>query len=390
VDAALDDGSHDLWDGINESVGKQCAKTVKALASALGGFKVSQQEVSDLRVSLTAKTHVAAELKIKDVTSDTNVVTLMKNQFSKSFSKDSRGLPKVWRAEDDVGKQNNAAQKQAVRVLALLSVNRLIGDLYAQTAVGTGGGDKSDGRATSDKSKAAETEARSMAAIEQTLVDHFVPKIGDEDDETIGTNAQPVTERKKYPTEWEGVSDADNKVLLDPGRCRQIWKRFESDVQYVVSQAVAARDAAKRGGGNQAPVWMYFALLMLGMDEVFWLVRNPVTLLFLVLLGLFLKAVYQRMDAETAMRMGFVPGIMFLATKVVPAVLGVVAKLVEDGRDAHGLRRDESTTGVGGNAGASPAAKRAGGDATSARVGVSSEGVSQRRAGTSTMMYPGE
>ena len=51
-----------------------------------------------------------------------NVVELMKRAFSRCFSKDSRGLPKTWRANDDVAKANALAQREAARVLALVAV----------------------------------------------------------------------------------------------------------------------------------------------------------------------------------------------------------------------------------------------------------------------------
>ena len=120
-------------------------------------------------------------------------------------------------------------------------------------------------------------------------------------------------------------------MLLDPGACRDAWRAFESDIAYVVSQAMAAQAAAARGGAPNAPAWMYAALLVAGADEAFWLLRNPFTLLFFAAAFLFLRAVYRRLDVETAMRMGLVPGIMFLATRVVPAVMQVLSRLMEEG-----------------------------------------------------------
>ena len=108
-----------------------------------------------------------------------------------------------------------------------------------------------------------------------------------------------------------------------------------------MSQALAAQAAAARGGAPNAPAWMYVALVVAGADEAFWLLRNPFTLLFFAAAFLFLRAVYRRLDVETAMRMGLVPGIMFLATRVVPAVMQVLSRLMEEGRDAHGLAGDK-------------------------------------------------
>jgi len=340
IASALDDTAADLWDGVNAVVASRHARHVASLASALaeiGGL--AKGELDRLLMSASSKTHDAAEVKINESISVRNVVSLMKRAFSRSFSKDSRGLPRAWRASDDVARANALAQKEAARVLALVAVSRL-----------------RDPREAFEKD-AAEREARSHAAIEQALFDALVPSVDPQEpqepnggsrpeDETAprvmkdgdSSNSKP-TRKKSLPVEWAEEDSA--RVLLDPGACRDAWRAFESDIAYVVSQAMAAQAAAARGGAPNAPAWMYVALIVAGADEAFWLLRNPFTLLFFAAAFLFLRAVYRRLDVETAMRMGLVPGIMFLATRVVPAVMQVLSRLMEEGRDAHGLAGDK-------------------------------------------------
>lgn len=349
IASALDDTAADLWDGVNAVVASRHARHVASLASALaeiGGL--AKGELDRLLMSASSKTHDAAEVKINELTSVRNVVSLMKRAFSRSFSKDSRGLPRAWRASDDVARANAVAQKEAARVLALVAVSRL-----------------RDPRDFFEKD-AAEREARSHAAIEQALFDALVPSVDPSvepqepnfsgsrpEGETAArvrkdsggdssSKTPPMDTRKKngrLPVEWAEEDSA--RVLLDPGACRDAWRAFESDIAYVVSQAMAAQAAAARGGAPNAPAWMYVALIVAGADEAFWLLRNPFTLLFFAAAFLFLRAVYRRLDVETAMRMGLVPGIMFLATRVVPAVMQVLSRLMEEGRDAHGLAGDK-------------------------------------------------
>jgi hypothetical protein len=120
-------------------------------------------------------------------------------------------------------------------------------------------------------------------------------------------------------------------VMLGPAECRTVWRQFEADTAYAVSQALAAKEAAARGGQPAAPLWMIVALIVTGFDEVMWLLRNPITLLFLVAFGLFLRAVYQNLDVETAMAMGVVPGLIFLGTKVLPTAVTILKRLVDEG-----------------------------------------------------------
>ena len=343
IASALDDTAADLWDGVNAVVASRHARHVGALAAALAETGLGKGELDRLTLSASSKTRDAAEAKIHELTSVRNVVSLMKRAFSRSFSKDSRGLPRAWRASDDVARANALAQKEAARALALVAVSRL-----------------RDPREAFEKD-AAEREARSHAAIEQALFDALVPSVDPQEpqeprepnggsrpeDETARvrkdgdsfSKTPPTTRKKSLPVEWAEEDSA--RVLLDPGACRDAWRAFESDIAYVVSQAMAAQAAAARGGAPNAPAWMYAALLVAGADEAFWLLRNPFTLLFFAAAFLFLRAVYRRLDVETAMRMGLVPGIMFLATRVVPAVMQVLSRLMEEGRDAHGLTVDK-------------------------------------------------
>lgn len=388
IASALDDTAADLWDGVNAVVASRHARHVSALASALaeiGGL--AKGELDRLLMSASSKTHDAAEVKINELTSVRNVVSLMKRAFSRSFSKDSRGLPRAWRASDDVARANAVAQKEAARVLALVAVSRL-----------------RDPRDFFEKD-AAEREARSHAAIEQALFDALVPSVDPQEpqeppnilgsrpeDETAArvrkdsggdssSKTPPMDTRKKngrLPVEWAEEDSA--RVLLDPGACRDAWRAFESDIAYVVSQAMAAQAAAARGGAPNAPAWMYVALIVAGADEAFWLLRNPFTLLFFAAAFLFLRAVYRRLDVETAMRMGLVPGIMFLATRVVPAVMQVLSRLMEEGRDAHGLAGDKKEKEK-----EAPSRDSAAFDSARAPA-ISADGMKRRGGGA--MMYP--
>lgn len=211
----------------------------------------------------------------------------------------------------------------------------------------------------------------------------------------------------EYPTEW--VGEKDDAVMLGPAECRTAWRQFEADTAYAVSQALAAKEAAARGGQPAAPLWMIVALIITGFDEVMWLLRNPITLLFLVGFGLFLRALYQNLDVETAMAMGVVPGLMFLGTKVVPTAVMILKKLVDEGSAAQvgGGGNSTTTTAEGAASDAldagremkkkvsssssspSSAVKSAGSGAKDKvyTPSVSGEGVKLRK--PAAMMYPG-
>ena len=384
VASALDDAAADLWDGVNALVKLRHEKHVKDLTSCVSEYGLSREDAKKLVAVAARKTFEAADLKTREMTTPQNVVELMKRAFSRCFSKDSRGLPKTWRAVDDVAKANATAQREAARVLALVAVSRLRDPNEGQS-----------GKNAATSPYDPEKEARSHAAIENALVQSLVPSLPeDQGDEGAEVERATSVERNKTPSrlpvEW--AEEDSSRVLLDPGACRDAWRRFESDIAYSVSQALAAQAAAARGGAPNAPAWMYAALVIAGADEAFWLLRNPFTLLFFVCLFFFARAVYRRLDVETAMRMGFVPGIMFLATRVVPAVMQVLSRLMEEGREAHGLGGGAKETTNGGSnrtsVGASTRREQSDDELSrrsSVAPGISSEGM-KRRGGA--MMYP--
>ena len=373
VTGLIEDPPEDLWERLDAVLATSARRHCKALHDALKGFEPGADESTAAAAAMATRVREVVEAKTRDAAE--KAVELMKTAFARVFSKDSRGLPRTWKATDDVAAANRRAQREAVRVLGLLAVSRLGED--------PGGGTPGSERTERD----AEVQARRRDAIDAAL-STFVQEPEDDD---LPNPDEDVTKppRPELPTEW--VGEDENAVMLTPQECRSAWRKFEADTAYAVSQALAAREAAARGGAPAAPAWMIAALLITGFDEAMWLLRNPITLLFLVATGLFLRAMYNNMDVETAMRMGVVPGLMFLATKVVPTAMAILKKLWEEGAMMHGIQPVGQGTGSGAAGHAAGAnANAADGDASTAAGGekervfapsVSGEGVRVRKKG---------
>jgi len=384
VTGLIEDPPADLWERLDNMIATSTRRHCKSLHDALAGFEPGAEEKTASSSAMATRVRETVEGKTRDAAE--KVVELMKTAFARVFSKDSRGLPRTWKASDDVAAANRRAQREAVRVLGLLAVSRL----------GTAGEDQatpSKGAGVNTKDK--EEHARNRQdAIDDALATFIREPEDDDDDEGPGGDggggdgAQRTAQQvAPFPSEWAG--EDDDAVMLTPQECRSAWRKFEADTAYAVSQALAAREAAARGGAPAAPAWMIAALLITGFDEAMWLLRNPITLLFLVALGLFIRAMYNNMDVETAMRMGVVPGLMFLATKVVPTAMAILKKLWEEGAMMHGIQ--PVGAGGGGSAGSAPAANVTATDGGGAAAGgdrervfapsVSGEGVRVRTKG---------
>lgn len=179
----------------------------------------------------------------------------------------------------------------------------------------------------------------------------------------------------------EGVSD--DCVVLSPAECRSLWLQFESDTLYAVSQAMAAKEAARRALTGGAPIWMVILLIVLGMNEIKWLLTHPVTLFVIVAVGLYARAIFNQLDVTSAMQLGVVPGLTVLATKAVPIGVGILKKLADEGAKSWSpdptpvpAAPAQTTTG---HAGIDPSAR------DRQRADMTMEGVRQRqRPGVST------
>ena len=77
------------------------------------------------------------------------------------------------------------------------------------------------------------------------------------------------------------------------------------------------------------------AMVVLGFDELLWLLRSPVTLLCLGCALLFARALYAQMDVEsTVAALGWLPSLAVLGARLVPAAVAVLSKLLEAGMAA--------------------------------------------------------
>jgi hypothetical protein len=131
-------------------------------------------------------------------------------------------------------------------------------------------------------------------------------------------------------SEWPGVSKED--VLLTPAQARTVWRQFSSDIALSVQQAVATQEANKLAQNRLPPLWAIIAMIFLGFNEFVAVLRNPLLLIFLVLLGMFGRTVYNELEVEAEMARGLLPGAMALSSKFMPVVSSVAFRTIEQAR----------------------------------------------------------
>ncbi|KDD71685.1 hypothetical protein H632_c4566p0, partial [Helicosporidium sp. ATCC 50920] len=130
--------------------------------------------------------------------------------------------------------------------------------------------------------------------------------------------------------EWPGVPASE--VMLQPEQVRALWRSQAADAALAVQQAQMTQAANRAAQNRRPPMWAIAAMLVLGFDEAMAVLRNPLWLLLLVLLGLFVRTVYVELDVETELSAGLLPGAISLAAKVGPTLRRVVARSVGAGQ----------------------------------------------------------
>ena len=289
----------------------------------------------------------------------------MRQSFSAYFNKTKEGIPRVWTSSDDVGRIARLARLNAVNVLANICINRIGADMPRLKAVAMT-------QFQTDEAKQFSKEERmKIAKVEKTLrtlVPGVMNKTGEEGEKQeeeyplsgglkTKNPEEEMIAQPPFPSEWS-LKLCDTKasdVILSPSECRQHYRRFESETTHFVAQALHAQQNAKKDGlFGGAPVWMIFALFVLGWNEIVYFLTHPFRLMFFVFLGLYARAILRQINAKEAFKLGVVPGCAFLVAKGVPAAISIFQKLIEQQSPealTEGLDFSKVLLGAGGGGG---------------------------------------
>ena len=265
--------------------------------------------VAALRAALTAALAACVRDKVADAAAQ--VSQRLRARFADAFAHDpASGLPRAWGPRDDVDAAAASALRETVDLLTVLAVLRL--DPAADAA--------------------ADAARQSLHTLLPPAA-AAAPAPGD---------AQPVAPEESRGgvsavlsgSTWENLAVADWQ-LISPTACVAAWRALSTDTAVLVLQARNAQEAARRAAGGAPPLWAVAAMLILGFDEIMWLLRSPVTLLLLGTILLFGRAVYAHMDVDgTIAALGLVPSLAVLAARVVPSAVAVLQALIEAGAQA--------------------------------------------------------
>ncbi|XP_077212329.1 protein ROOT HAIR DEFECTIVE 3-like [Tasmannia lanceolata] len=292
VEALLDAAGSDTWPAIRVLLHRETESAISGFSSALSGFDIDQKTMDKMLESLADYARNVVELKAKEEAG--RVLSHMKDRFATLFNRDSDSMPRVWTGKEDIRAITKTARSASLKLLSVMAAVRLddhadnIENTLSLCLVGSGNSGVTDRSITSFDPLASST--------------------------------------------WEEVPLT--KTLISPVQCKSLWRQFNTDTEYSVTQAIAAQEANKRNNNWLPPPWAILAIVILGFNEFMTLLRNPLYLGVIFVAFLLGKALWVQLDISGEFRNGALPGLLSLSTKFLPTVMNILKRLAEEGHKA--------------------------------------------------------
>ncbi|KAG1346335.1 protein ROOT HAIR DEFECTIVE 3 [Cocos nucifera] len=292
VEALLDAASDDTWPAIRKLLQRETKSAISGFSSALSAFDIDQATTDKMIAKLQERARNVVESKTKEEAG--SILIRMKDRFTTLFSHDSDSMPRVWTGKEDIRAITKAARSASLKLLSVMAAIRL--------------DDESDN-------------------IENTLSLALLDNAKSGNANRSIQSSDPLAS-----SSWEEVSPT--KTLITPVQCKSLWRQFNAETEYTVTQAIAAQEANKRNNNWLPPPWAIVAILVLGFNEFMTLLRNPLYLAVIFIAFLFGKAIWVQLDVSGEFQNGALPGLLSLSTKFLPTVMNMLKRLADEGQSA--------------------------------------------------------
>ncbi|XP_009389470.2 protein ROOT HAIR DEFECTIVE 3 [Musa acuminata AAA Group] len=290
VEALLDAASDDTWPAIRELLQRETKSAISGFSSALLAFDLDQATVDKMILQLEEYAKSVVESKAKEEAG--RVLIRMKDRFSTLFSHDADSMPRIWTGKEDIKAITKTARSASLKLMSVMTVIRL-----------------------DDKNDKIEN------ALSFSLMDAS---------DSGGSSRSIQILDPLASSSWEEVPQT--KTLITPVQCRSLWRQFQSETEYTVTQAISAQEANKRNNSMLPPPWAIVAILILGFNEFMTLLRNPLYLVVIFVIFLVGKALWVQLDISGVFSNGALPGLLSLSTRFLPTVMNILKRLADEGQ----------------------------------------------------------
>eukprot|EP00250_Pteridium_aquilinum_P020464 c24824_g1_i1 orf=337-2970(-) len=316
VAALLDAATPDTWPAIKKLLVQETKRATADLSEVLVGFELNKEEEQKMITNLKEAGGQIIEKKAREEASQ--ALVRMKERFTTIFSHGPDSMPRTWTGKEDMKAIIRDARMSSIKLLATLTALRL--------------GDR--------KTDHIETTLTSLVSDGSEPA----PESGVSSRDLSATTGSSVL----ASSTWEGVPTSE--TLITPVQCRGLWRQFNREVEYTITQAIAAQEASKRSTSWLPPPWAMVAMIFLGFNEFMMLLRNPLYLVILFVLFLLGRAVWVQLDIEREFQHGFLTGAISVSAKLLPTFMNFLKKLAEEGQQmANNSNHSDNSSVTSGN-----------------------------------------
>uniref|UniRef100_A0A453JR21 GB1/RHD3-type G domain-containing protein n=1 Tax=Aegilops tauschii subsp. strangulata TaxID=200361 RepID=A0A453JR21_AEGTS len=277
VESLFDAAGQTTWASIESLYKRETQAILPEVFKALSGFEMGSEFSEEMVSKLRDYGQSIVENKAKEEAS--KILMHMKERFTVVFSHDKDSMPRTWTGKEDVRAIAKEARSAALKLLSVLAVIRW--------------DDKPD---------------RIENILISTLLDGSVASMS-----SSASSGDPLAS-----TSWEEVHP--KHTLITPAQCKSVWKQFQSETEFTITQAVSTQQAHRRGNGRLPPPWALVAMAVLGFDEIMMLLRNPIYVFLLFVGYLLVRALAVQLDIGREFQNGMKAWVSMLLKSVVPNI----------------------------------------------------------------------
>lgn len=300
----LDSAPPDLWQRLQQLLSSSAAEGARIARQHLKGYDLGPEAWAVQEQTYAAYARDQVESLVREASH--SALSRMRERFSQLFFRNDEGLPRSWTPRVNISAVAAEARRGASQILALLAFIRFDSPGGACAAIDA---------AIAGLASQLERHASRAVSVSPAAFDN------------VSTSSGPASFDMLSASEWPALDKST--VLLTPSQCRNIWRQLLSDSDLIVQQAVATQEANRAAGNRMPPLWAIAAMIVLGWNEFFSIMRNPLWLLVLAVLFLFGKTVYQDLEVDTEMQRGLLPGILVLGGKLGPTLRSACTRTVQ-------------------------------------------------------------
>ncbi|XP_077210333.1 protein ROOT HAIR DEFECTIVE 3-like [Tasmannia lanceolata] len=294
VESLFDAAGNGTWGSIRALLKHETEVAVSKFSTALEGFKLDHATFNKMVGNLDDFARSVVEKKAREEAG--KVLTRMKDRFSVVFSRDNKSMPRVWTGKEDIIAITKDARAAALKILSVLAAIRL--------------DEKPD--KIENVLFSSLTDGTSVVALTRQR--------------SIKASIDPLA----YST-WKEV--LPKNTLITPVRCKYLWRQFQTETEFMVTEAISAQEAIRRSKNNWLPPpWAILAMVVLGFDEFMVLLKNPLYLVVFFIIFLLSKAVWVQLDVAGAFRHGALSGIFLLSSRFLQTGMNLLKRLADLGQ----------------------------------------------------------